>query len=228
MGILVPLPAFPIVPAAPGVPPLLRGPAGAPVVTALPVSGDSFINLPGSRGNGTWGIYLNGSPAIVPDSFLSLEFKGEWNVTNAPLEAGAFTSYNKVTVPFDARVVLAKSGSESVRSKFLNTALTMASDLNLYTIVTPEIQHASVNIVHMDYKRTATEGRQLIIVMFWLKQINVTASGTVTNTAQPSGSDPVNQGPLQPGTPTPSQQSSIIGSGPPLSTGPGGLAAGPV
>lgn len=216
MGILIPLPIFPTVPFAPGIPPMLR-PSGVPLISEAdipdPVTGDTS-GLPGEGASLQWGLFTQGgTDALGADQTFSFEFRSEWKLANFPLEAGAFASYNKVIVPFECRLMVKKAGSVDDRATFLLNVATVAASLTLYTLVTPEISYHNVNVAGYSIHRTAERGATLIAVEFRLQQINPAGTATVTTTASPNGATTTNGGTVQAATPTPSQSSAIAGAG---------------
>jgi hypothetical protein len=144
-----------------------------------------------------WGVYLNGFPAIVPDSIAAVEFKADWRVSDFTQEAGAFQTYNKVRMPYDARVTMTKGGTSAARAAFLYTVETAAASLNLYSVVTPDRTYPSATIDHYDYRRTDKNGVGLLTVDLWLMEVRVTATTTFSNTQAPSGAASVNDGNVQ-------------------------------
>ncbi len=172
--------------------------------------------LPGSSGAPKWGLFTaSGANALNPDNVKDFEFKQSWKIANYPLEAGAFSSYDKVITPFGIRLTVTKGGSEDERATFLLNAASVMGSLSLYSVVTPEITYNNVNPVDWRQRRTATNGVTLLTVEFDFVQLNITGSGTVTTTAAPSGAAQNNNGTVQGSAPTPSQSSSISNSGPP-------------
>lgn len=104
--------------------------------------------------NSAWGIFTSeGSPVIVADNVLSFEFKKDWNVSDYPLEKGAFESYNKVQLPYEARIMFSTGGSLAARRAFLQSIQAIAGNLKLYSVVTPEFTYPKANITHYDYAR---------------------------------------------------------------------------
>ncbi|WP_347558579.1 phage baseplate protein [Robbsia sp. KACC 23696] len=156
-----------------------------------------------------WGIGLNGVMQIVPDSILSLEAKRDWQVPNYPQEEGSFASYNKVQMPYDARVQMTKGGSDAVRSAFLSDVMAMAESLELFDIVTPMKVYRSVNVTHVDYRQTATSGIGLLTLELWFEEIRVTGSVAFSNTQQPSGAATVSNGTVQPQAATGAQTAAL-------------------
>lgn len=154
-----------------------------------------------------WGVFnLNGNIALEPDSIISLDFKREWSIPNYPVEQGGFETYNKVTTPSDTNIRMTKGGTDEDRYNFLYQVQYAAASLHLYNVVMPEgplIQN--VNIIRYDYRRTSTNGVGLLSVDIAFREIRVTATTAFSNTAAPSGANPVNDGSVQPQVPTTSQ-----------------------
>lgn len=194
---------FPDVPDAPGVPPVLRdGLPPAPVDSALTADGpDISSNVQGAR----WGVYLNGALVLEPDSVVSFEFSHQFRVSNFPIEGGKFAAYNKVATPFDTRVQFAKGGNDEDRASFLAALDTTIRALDLYDVITPERTYTGVNLTRYDFKRTSSQGITLLLVDLQLEEIRVSAAATFTNSKSPAGADAVNDGAVQPTTPTPAQ-----------------------
>lgn len=182
-----------------GIPPLLNQIANVTNTVQLLVADAqiAFNLFSGPK----WGIGQNGFFSIVPDSVLSVAVKRDWQLPNYPQEEGAFQSYNKVTMPFDARVSMSKGGSDADRAAFLATIDSMSESTELYDVVMPELIMQNANIVHYDYRRTSTNGIGLLTVDLWLLEIRVAPSPAFTNTAKPSGADAQQGGMVQPQNP---------------------------
>jgi len=186
-----------------GLPNLLNNPLGTVNAVSLLVADAALIyslfNKP------QWGVYLNGSPAIIPDSIVGVEYKHDWRNATAPQGQGAFADYNKVQTPFEARVTMTKGGPIEERQAFLTACEAAAGSLDLYTIVTPEISYQSANITHYDYRRTSHNGVTMLTVDLWLEEVRVTGTVAYANTQQASWAGQVSDGTVQPQTPTPAQ-----------------------
>lgn len=170
----------------PGVPPLLNASISFGGVTVL-LTGDA-PNLNAFNFAQQWGLFLGGSPAVVFDSFVSIEYKREWAISDYPIEQGGFESYNKVQVPFNVHVKFASGGSEENRAALEANCEAVAKTLDLYSVVTPERVYRSVNVQHIDYRRTSTNGVGLLTVEMWLLEvrtrvveISTSSSGTATD-----------------------------------------------
>lgn len=226
-----PKPTYPNVPAAPGVPPLLRSVDQVQVgIVGLVNDARSvlqFFQAP------PWGLYtLAGQPILAPPSafgqlvssvvntigsiasligiagiggtytvsVLDVEVRQDYRIATAPQEQGAFTSYNKVQIPYDARITFAAMGNEGGRAAFLSLIVNLAATLDLFSIVMPEFVFPSVNVVHYGLRRAAQHGVSMIVVDVWLQCVRVTGTAqfSTANTGSPSGADATNIGNVSP------------------------------
>jgi hypothetical protein len=196
---------MPNVPNVLGVPPLSSyAPGGIP--TLLVADAIQFVL---SLFAPQWGIFLSGSPVILADNVVDFSYKQEWTVSDYPVEQGGFLSYDKVAVPYDARVRFSAGGSAADRQAFLNSIEAVADTLELFDVVTPERVYNSANIFHYDYRRASRNGVGLIIVDIWLVEIRTTATAAFSNTNQPSGASPVAGGQVQAKAPTNAEAATI-------------------
>jgi hypothetical protein len=155
-----------------------------------------------------WGIFQNGAPVVVCDSVQDMSYRQEWSISDAPQEQGAFTSFDKVWLPFDVRVRF-NAGSAAQRQAMISSIAAIAGTTNLYDVVTPDAVYNSVSISHQDYRRAANKGLGLLSIEVWCLWIQQVGTAAGNNTAQPSGADPTVQGAVQPGTATPSQTTAV-------------------
>lgn len=194
---------FPVVPNLPGVPSILRDP-NAVAATAL-----SFLSadtVRPQRSGIRWGVFLNGAAVVTPDNFVGIDFRQGWAVADYPVENGGFESYDKVDLPYDARVRFSSGGSLENRIKLLRQVTAIAETLEFYDVVTPEVIYKSCNVQHYDYRRTSRNGVGLITVEMWLLEIRV-APVRGANVQFPSSSSQVNNGTVQPQDPSNEQSS---------------------
>lgn len=197
----LPVPKFPNVPALPGVPPLLRNLATTALAPITVLTGDA-LGLGGPFTGPDWGIFDDSGNAVIEaDSCVAVEIMGEYRVADYPIEQGGFESYNKVTVPYDARVQLCRGGAETDRIAFLNQIRTAAKALDLYTVTTPEQTYVNANIVHFDFRRTARQGATLITADVWLREIRVATAAAFSSPATPSAALIHDDGNVAPVTP---------------------------
>lgn len=218
----IPVPPFPDVPVAPGVPPVLRS-IGQAVERVALLAADAVAIIRMFEGP-QWGIFLDGVPILVGDSVVGVDYRREWRVATYPVEGGGFASYNKVAEPFDVRVTFACSGSQSIlgtllsggalgalitgtdpaaanRTQFLEALEFYGASLDLVSVITPEFEFDSCNITHIDYRREARKGATMILIDVWLVEIRVTGTAAFSSTQAASGAKPVDTGAVQPTTP---------------------------
>ena len=203
---------FPSIPSLPGVPALPQNPFGV----SLPTFG---LNLFSQATGDTAKVSLQpkwqitdatyGTPLIVPDSVVDFEWRGEQKVPNYPLEQGSFSSYNKVAMPFDARVTCTCSGNGPMsKSAFLIAIQTYLGGMQLCSIVTPDATYTPCSLIHADYRREARNGISLIVVQLWFQEIRQPVAATV-QTAAPDVAAPVSVGQVAAVTPTALQSSMV-------------------
>lgn len=223
---ITPVPTYPNVPRAPGVPPVLRQ-IGAVINTAVLLAADAVSILRLFQGP-QWGIFSDsGQPLFAGANVIRIDFREGWRVSDYPLEKGAFESYNKVKTPFGARVTLGLGDSLlpgipnipgipgtpfadgiggtqlARRTAFLQAIQDAAASLDLYTLVQPEIRYPSANIVEYDYDRSAMRSATMLLVEIKLEEIRVTATTQFSETTPisspqtPGSASPVNGGQVQ-------------------------------
>lgn len=177
----VPLPPFPTVLPYPGVPPLLVPSGGVGLVAPILATAD-ILGLGALIGGPQWGIFSPGGfPILEADAVNSFDYERGYLVSDYPQEQGAFQSYNKVQVPYDAMVSFLTSYT---RYDFMNTIEAAAASLSLVVVVTPEITYPSANIVRYKPRtRTSKSGVTMIIVDVWLKEIRVTAGVALSSSS---------------------------------------------
>lgn len=180
--VVVPVPAFPTVPQLPGVPPLAR-PAGDPTVLPTLVAVDAILG--GFFGVVQWGIFTTGgAPALVADSVFAVEYARDYKISDYPQEQGAFQSYNKVRLPFQAKITYTLN---RLRTEFLNTAEAITASLALFTVVTPEVIYPSANITHYSYRRDRAGSSTMVKVDVWCEEVRQTAQAFLAQSAQGTG-----------------------------------------
>lgn len=208
------VPAFPDVPPLPGVPPMLRDPLAEidPLRVAGQLATGDLLGILNDALRPVYGIFdKSGKRVALADTVTTLEYRGDSRISDYPQEQGAFTSYNKVQVPYDARVQLVCGRLLPIRAKFLAAIEAAKQSTNLYKVVTPERVYTSANIVAYDNRREVRDGVTLLKVNVYLQEVRVTAVAQFANTQNPSSADPASQGQVQPQAPT-TDQAALIGS----------------
>ena len=185
--------------------------AAAALGGGIPGLGSDLV--PDSAGSGPqWGVFdQDGNAVITADTFVSLEYKQEWPISDYVIEDGGFASYDKIELPFDVRVTFASGGSLANRQALLDSIDAIAYDLNLYDVITPEKTYHGVSCSHYDYSRKATNGVGLIQVTIWFTEIRVQGTASFTQTATPGAASPAATGAVQTTTPTAPQASALYG-----------------
>lgn len=192
---IIPKAKFPNVPNVAGVPSLLRDPSKIIGTVAGVINiGRQIASLFGF-GATTWGVFDSaGNTVAIADSVLSLDYANSSRVSNYPVEAGAFASYNKVANPYDVRVRLARGGTEAERSAFIKALDYAANSLNLYVIVTPEATYKDANIESFDYRRENTNGANIILAELRIVEIRQSAVASFSDPKNPAAAIAQSQG----------------------------------
>jgi len=213
------MPMYPQVPVAPGVPPVFRNSTNNSLGSPTPLTSDGPNVASPPDAAPQWGIFDSGGSAVIePDSVISAERMREFRVSDFPIEAGGFASYNKVATPFRGEFRMVKGGQEGDRTAFLKKLDALVESLDLLTMVTPEISYDNVNVTHYEYRRTSENGVQLIAADIRVEEIRQAASAAFSNTQDPSSQDAQSNGAVQPVTPDTAQTSAAQSD---LTTSPG-------
>lgn len=199
-------PRYPDVPDAPGVPPVYRNdtnpitpPTGSTILPSDSASAQSSARP-------QWAIVkAGGASAIQVDSIVAMEPSRDFRISDYPVENGGFQSYDKVATPAETRVTVTKGGGDSDRQGFFDQLDALIETTDLVNIVTPDSSYLDRNLVRYSYDRRADRGLGLLTVELIFQEVRQTAKSAFTDSKQPSGNDPVNDGPVQPTTPTGTQ-----------------------
>ena len=149
-----------------------------------------------------WGIFFGGVPVVIADNVVEVQYRQQWSISDFPVERGAFESYDKVQIPYDARLRFTAGGSLANREAMLASIAAVAADTNLYDVVTPEAVYLSCNFTHYDYSRRSNEGLGLLSVDIWLIEVREAVSPAMSSTVDPSSAAQVNGGTVQTVAPT--------------------------
>ncbi len=170
------------IPNVPGVPKLLPSASGALPELLFADNLEGYGYPPSA-----WGVFLNGGQVIPFETFVSIDYRQGWSIADYPIEEGGFHSYDKVELPFDARVRFASKGTEESRQELLQAVEAVAKSLERYDVVTPEKSYHSCNVQHYDYRRTNLNGVGIIVIEMWLLEIRTTSSGALGNATDANG-----------------------------------------
>ena len=207
ISITVATPPFPNVPALPGVPNIPRSllfPAAPPPTIGTPATSGALWQS--TQAAPTWGVFdSSGTQVIVPDSVMDFGYRQENRIPNFPIQQGQFGTYNRVGLPYENSVTLTKGGDLTSRAVFLAQvdALVAQSNIELYTIRTPEKSYPSVSVTRAELSRRGAGNFAYFDVELYFIQINQVAAQysnstqTTTptdNSSVPSAVPTVNQG----------------------------------
>lgn len=193
----MPLINFPQIPNVPGVPALSRAVEGLPQLAAgaliSKVKSSLLRGMLASalQNNFDWGIFDSEGKALADPaeitglfgaaldslglgslmSTVAVDYSKETRVADFPLEDGWIASYNKVVMPGMATVVLALSGKESARIKFLESIHSATESTETYDIITPTAKYINYTIEKYNYQRRNDRGAGLLIVELTLREI---------------------------------------------------------
>ncbi len=197
-------PEFPNVPSLPGVPQLLRSvnfPAAPPPQLNAAIAAINLVRLFTTKPK--WAVYKHEKPSVaatpdgldevvviakrtavvVPDSFLTFGYRNEYEVSDYPVQEGAFASYNKVANPFESTVRMTKGGSVQDRQNFLKQIEDIIGSLDTYDIVTPERTYLNVNPIRFELNREGAQGAYFFAEadLYFREIREVTATYTTTS-----------------------------------------------
>lgn len=188
---------MPNVPNLPGVPALT---SFASTVIAL-LTGDLVPPIVGAQ-RSVWGVFSDGFNVIDADSVIDFELKQDNQISNYPVEKGAFVSYDKIQLPTEIRIRFAQGGTLTDRQDFLESIDAVMNTTDLYDVVTPEATYLGYNFIHRDFRRTSRAGLGLIVVDLWLEEVRETSTATFTNTQTPAIAGQQGNGTAQPQPPS--------------------------
>jgi hypothetical protein len=189
--------SFPNVPNFPGVPQLARAAVPTPSSIAVTLGGAVLTALFGLVSTQSqWGIFdASGNAIFEPDSVLEFEHHPRWRISDFPVQGTgttptAFASYNKVKLPYDARVRMSKGSTLADRQTFLKALDAAANSIALYTILTPEYSYQNCDIEYYDVVRSFGEGAYFLTeVDVYFKQI-VSVQAQYSTTTLQNASNP--------------------------------------
>lgn len=196
---IIPKSLYPLVPQAPGVPPVLRNAARIIDTVTLGYLGvsdalNSIIGAPTVK----WAVFdSSGAPIADYDSVLAFGYQNELRISDYPVEQGQFASYNKTNNPFDVVVTFTCGGSDERRTAFLSALENAKESLQTFTVTTPEYSYRNVNFVGIRTQRSSREGATLLTVEMAGREIRNTGSSTFPAPKSDAGFPTVEQGMIQ-------------------------------
>ena len=201
-------------PFLPGVPPLLTQVIPAVVTLAAgPVGALLQYFAP------EWQLLdKDGKPALVPDSFVGIQYSNARRISDYPVEKGSFAFYNTVQTPFALTVRVTKGGTVDDRTQFLSEIDNLSKSLDVYTLSTPERTYLSLSIERYDYMRSVSAGVGMMIVDIHFLEIRLAevkysaSNGTINSSGTvPQAQSNIHAGQIAPTTPSAGAISSLQG-----------------
>ena len=122
---------------------------------------------------------VGGAGVKMPDSIISMDYKREYKISDAPQELGAFQSYNKVQRPATIHLRMAKGGSAADRNAFIAWIELQAAGTKLLAIQTPEQTYGGYCIQDFDYRKSSTDGAGIAVVDVEFLQVRETVVSTL-------------------------------------------------
>lgn len=195
-----------LIPGIPQLPPSVV----TPVVTLLASEAISSLLWRASMSPPSWGVFDDqGNQVLFPDSVLEFSNRQEYEISNFPVQAGSFASYNKVIQPFLVQLRFSKGGTQDDRSAFLQALDSLAQSIDLFTITTPERVYLNVNLERYEVIRRGAKGAYFLteVDAYFTQVLQVQPQYTTTAVQLPNAStssaEPVsNVGSVQSTTPT--------------------------
>ncbi|HGB4870878.1 TPA: phage baseplate protein [Salmonella enterica subsp. enterica serovar Muenchen] len=172
------------------------------------IRGGGVLGLINSVLAPSFGIYYasgkdQGKQPFTPDSFVVVEVGAEASVSTAPVEQGAYTTFNKIQRPPELHVTFTVEGwtafsgaipnltnfSTTSRSNVLEILEKMRTTAGLYDIETPDKTWTSCDLVKYDYRTRSDNGPTLLTVTAVFQTIQKTGEVSVGSTDKKAPTD---------------------------------------
>lgn len=172
------------------------------------IRGGGVLGLINSVLAPSFGIYYasgkdQGKQPFTPDSFVVVEVGAEATVSTAPVEQGAYSTFNKIQRPPELHVTFTVEGwtafsgaipnltnfSTTSRSNVLETLEKMRTTAGLYDIETPDKTWTSCDLVKYDYRTRSNNGPTLLTVTAVFQTIQKTGEVSVGSTDKKAPTD---------------------------------------
>lgn len=128
---------------------------------------------------------INGTYALEPDSFVKFDYKVDHKIPNYPIEKGSFQSYNKVTLPYEIKLTVTKSGIFAI-TPFLAQIEVLLNSTRLISVVTPDHVYTTTSLISFTYRKEATNGAVLLIAELTFQEVRVLPTPSLPTT-EPQG-----------------------------------------
>lgn len=123
-----------------------------------------------------------------PSSWVSFEHIAESTISTAPIEAGSYSSFNKVQRPAEIRITFTVEGwfgmdgnipnpytsASHTRTEMLNLLEDMKKYAYTYNIETPDKVYSGYDLIHFDYQTRSNNGVTLLVVNAFFQEVRET------------------------------------------------------
>lgn len=125
-------------------------------------------------------------PLTIPTSWLEFSPKYETQVSDYPVESGAYAIYNKVRRPIGVNVTMRKTGSDLARFAWL-TAIQQMEALQpqqLYTLISPQGVYFDYTLSGLSYETRPERGSNVLNLLLQFMEVPQipSSAGTFDNT----------------------------------------------
>jgi hypothetical protein len=189
-------PLYPDVPDTDGVPAVGRDASNSTFTDDTQMTSDS--SSISAKASTQWGLYTSsGALALQPDNIAAVAYHGENTLADFPIEQGGFESYDKVQRPDMSAIRMTIGGKQADRKAFLDAAMVIKKDTELYSIVTPEQTYLNCNMMSLTVDRSQESGAGMIIAEMQFQEIRQGVTVAYSSTQSPASADAQNNGPTQ-------------------------------
>ncbi len=187
---------FPVLPLVAGVPAILRG--GAQIIDTVTfgfLGASEFVNSIIGSEPVLWGVFDESGESIAEyDSFVSVSYRDDSNVSDYPIENGGFAAYNKVDQPFSVRVTLTCGGDVDRRNAFTEALKRARRSLDLFTVLCEDGEFEKCNLIAVDWERRQEQGAHRIVAMCEFQEIRERSTTAFSTPQSASGYELNKQG----------------------------------
>jgi hypothetical protein len=135
-------------------------------------------------------------PLTVPDSWGEFAPRYESQVSDYPVETGAFAIYNKVRRPIGVAVTLIKTGSDVARFTWLAAIQQSEAQepTRLFTLISPQGVYVDYTLMAMSYETRQDRGQNMLyLTMQFLQVPQIPSSDDAKTNVQEPKSSPIDK-----------------------------------
>lgn len=135
-------------------------------------------------------------PLTIPDSWGEFAPRYESQVSDYPIENGAFAAYNKVRRPIGVSVTMVKTGSDVARFAWLTAIQQQEAQFPtaLYTLVSPQGVYVDYTLQGYSYETRPDKGSNILYLTLQFVQVpQITSSAGAFSNVLEAKSTPISQ-----------------------------------